>query len=106
LLFYFGVSRQEKWHSIKPLVRRGIQVFSCIQENRRKLIEFKHSRSAIKTGLIRPAGYFNQVVAELGLYRAVDFCDLCTEDDFVEFRDHLALRKFAQVTALFAGRAL
>jgi hypothetical protein len=27
------VSRQEKWHSMRHDVRRGLQVFSCMQEN-------------------------------------------------------------------------
>ena len=27
------VSRQEKWHSVRHDVRRGLQVFSCMQEN-------------------------------------------------------------------------
>jgi hypothetical protein len=30
---YSGVSRQEKWHSMRHDVRRGLQVFSCMQEN-------------------------------------------------------------------------
>ena len=28
-----GVSRQEKWHRLKDLVKGDIQVFSCMQEN-------------------------------------------------------------------------
>ena len=27
------VSRQQKWHRLMPLVRGGLQVFSCMQEN-------------------------------------------------------------------------
>jgi len=29
----FSVSRQQKWHRLKLLVRGGPQVFSCMQEN-------------------------------------------------------------------------
>ena len=28
-----GVSRQQKWHRLRDLVRREVQVFSCMQEN-------------------------------------------------------------------------
>jgi hypothetical protein len=33
IFFIFCVSRQEKWHSMRHDVRRGLQVFSCMQEN-------------------------------------------------------------------------
>jgi hypothetical protein len=28
-----AVSRQQEWHRLTPLVRGGLQVFSCMQEN-------------------------------------------------------------------------
>jgi len=30
---YKSVSRQQKWHRLRPLVRGDLQVFSCMQEN-------------------------------------------------------------------------
>jgi hypothetical protein len=31
--YLYVVSRQEKWHSMRHGIRRGLQVFSSIQEN-------------------------------------------------------------------------
>ncbi|MDP6433472.1 MAG: hypothetical protein QGI15_04035, partial [Candidatus Scalindua sp.] len=32
-LLDMGVSRQQKWHKLTPLVKGDLQVFSCMQEN-------------------------------------------------------------------------
>lgn len=46
------------------------------------------------------------MVAELGSYRADDFADIRTENDFIEFLDHLARAEFSEVTALATRGAL
>src|SRR5690606_7668497 len=52
----------------------------------------------------RPAGHFQQMVAELGLHRPLDGVGLCRENDFVEFANHLPATKTPQITTLTAGR--
>ena len=56
-------------------------------------------------GSVLTAGHFEQVVAELGLDRALHGVDRGAEDDGVEFLDHLAWAEGAQVAALAAGWA-
>ena len=46
------------------------------------------------------AGDFEQVVAELSLYRPLDLVDVCAEDDFVELGDHLAGAELTKITTL------
>ncbi|GBH17829.1 Succinate dehydrogenase/fumarate reductase [Pseudomonas syringae pv. actinidiae] len=56
-------------------------------------------------GSILAAGHFQQVVAELSLYRTLNGVDWRAEHDSVEFLDHLAWAERTQITALAAGRA-
>ena len=56
--------------------------------------------------LFGAAGDFNQMEPELGLHRAVDFADGFAEDYLVEFLDHLAPGKCAQIAPLLTGRTL
>src|SRR5690606_5935677 len=51
-------------------------------------------------------GDFEQVVAELGLDRALHFVERGREHDFVELTNHLAAAEAAQFAATTAGRAL
>ena len=56
--------------------------------------------------LLRPAGDFQQVVAELSLNRTVNDVHFVVENDFVEFRNHLPLSEFSEIAAALTGRAL
>ena len=51
------------------------------------------------------AGHQNQVIAELGLHGTLDFVDRRTENHLVEFGNHHARTKAAQIAALCTGRA-
>ena len=57
------------------------------------------------TGSILAAGHFQQVIAELGLYRTLNDVHWRAEYDSVEFLDHLAWTERTQITALTAGWA-
>jgi len=52
--------------------------------------------------LFGSAGNFNQMEPELGLHRTVHHANGIAEDNLIEFFDHLALGKRAQVTPLLA----
>ena len=49
--------------------------------------------------LIFSLGNFDQVEAELSLNRSVNGVEFLSEDDFVEFRNHLSLRELAKAAA-------
>src|SRR6266516_3397915 len=51
-------------------------------------------------------GDFNQMIAELRLYRTENLSDFAGEYNGIEFLYHLSRAEFAQIAAIPAGRAL
>src|SRR3990167_339078 len=62
-------------------------------------------RPSEQAGSVLAAGHFQQVITELGLYRALHHVDRGAEYYGVEFLDHLAWAERAEVTAAAAGWA-